>query len=43
MWKKYIYVFQKLQMKRPFGDSFFNGKITISQADNKQSKFLESI
>ena len=40
---KYIYDFRIFRTKRSFGDSVFAGKITISEADKKQSNLLEVI
>ena len=36
---KYVYNFQKFQGIRYFGDSIFNGKITISEVDKKSSLY----
>ena len=32
-----VYYFRRFQTIRFFGDSFFNGEITISEADKKQN------
>ena len=36
---KYVYNFQKFQGIRYFGDSIFNGKITINEVDKKSSLY----
>ena len=38
--KKYIYDSQQFKAIRSFGDSIFNGKVTKSEVDNKQSNLL---
>ena len=40
---KYVYDFQQVQTIRPFRDNIYNGKITISEDDKKQSSLLSSI
>ena len=40
---KYIHDFRRFRTKRSFGDSVFTAKITISEADKKQSNLLEVI
>ena len=40
---KCIYGFQQFQAIRSFGDSIVNGRITISEANEKQSNLLENI
>ena len=39
----HVYDFTSFQTIRHFGDSIFNGKITMSEADNKQSNLLDVI
>ena len=38
-----MYGFQQFQAIRFFGDSIVNGRITISEANEKQSNLLENI
>ena len=40
---KYKYSFRNVPTIRSFGDSLFNGKITISEADKQQSNLLKAI
>ena len=41
--ENYIYDLQRFQTIRSLGDSTFNGKTTISEADKKQSNILKNI
>ena len=40
---KYIYDFRQVKTCRSFGDNVYNGKITINEADKKQTNLLHSI
>ena len=40
---KQVYDFIRFQTIRSFGDSIFTGKITLSEADKKQSNLLDDI
>ena len=40
---KYKYDFRNIPTIRSFGESIFNGKITISEADKKQSNLIKAI
>ena len=40
---KYVYDFQKFQTTRFVGDTIYNGTITISEADQKENRFLNNI
>ena len=40
---KYIYDFRQVQTCRSFGDNVYNGKITINEADKKQTNLLNGI
>ena len=40
---KYTHAFRSVPTIISFGDSIFNGKITISEADKKQSSLLNTI
>ena len=40
---KYKYSFRNVPTIRSFGDSLFNGKITISEAGKQQSNLLKAI
>ena len=39
----YVYHFWKFQTKRFFGDDDYNGKVTIGEADQKQSNLLNIV
>ena len=40
---KYVYDFRKFQTIGSFGDSIFNGKIIINEADKKRDNLLDVI
>ena len=40
---KYVLNFQKFKMIRCFGDSIFNGKITMSEAEKRQSNLRSNV
>ena len=42
-WSKHVYDFRRFWTLRSFGEGIFNGKITINEADRKETNVLDVI